>query len=151
MPLTRWDPFSDVRSLARRIERMMEPLTSAVPASFQEPMGFFGGGFMPNVDIYEDKEEIVCWAELPGLDIKDVEIRLDDSVLTIQGERKLMREDKKENYQRVESNYGSFSRSFTMPSTIDRDRIRAEFKNGILEIHIPKRPEAKGRTIPIHT
>ena len=85
------------------------------------------------------------------MDIKDVEVRLEDSTLTIQGERKLVREDKKENYQRVESNYGTFTRSFTMPPTIDRDRIRADFKNGLLEIHIPKRPEAKGKTIPIHT
>lgn len=127
----------------------MEPMTSVT--SFREPFRYFGEGFWPNVDIYEDKEEIVCMVELPGMDIKDVEIRLEDSTLTIQGERKMTREDKKENYVRVEANYGSFSRSFTMPSTIDKDRIRAEFKNGVLEIHLPKRAEAKGRTIPIHT
>jgi len=138
-----------VRSLARRLERFMEPMTSVT--SFREPFRYFGEGFWPNVDIYEDKEEIVCMVELPGMDIKDVEIRLEDSTLTIQGERKMTREDKKENYVRVEANYGSFSRSFTMPSTIDKDRIRAEFKNGVLEIHLPKRAEAKGRTIPIHT
>jgi HSP20 family protein len=151
MAITSWDPFTEMRSLARRFERLMEPLTSAAPTAFREPMRYFGEGFWPNVDVYEDKEEIVCWAELPGMDIKDVEIRLEDSTLTIQGERKLWREDKKENYQRVESNYGAFARSFSLPSTIDRDRIRAEFKNGILEIHIPKRAEAKGKTIPIHT
>lgn len=151
MAITRWDPFSEMRTLTRRLERMMEPLTSSVPTSYREALGYFGEGFMPNVDIYEDKEEIICWAELPGMDIKDVEIRLEDSTLTIQGERKLHREEKKENYRRVESNYGSFTRSFTMPPTIDRDRIRADFKNGLLEIHIPKRPEAKGKTIPIHS
>lgn len=149
MAITSWDPLTEVRSLARRLERFMEPMTSVM--SFREPFRYFGEGFWPNVDIYEDKEEIVCMVELPGMDIKDVEIRLEDSTLTIQGERKMTREDKKENYVRVEANYGSFSRSFTMPSTIDKDRIRAEFKNGVLEIHLPKRTEAKGRTIPIHT
>jgi len=149
MAITSWDPLTEVRSLARRLERFMEPMTSVT--SFREPFRYFGEGFWPNVDIYEDKEEIVCMVELPGMDIKDVEIRLEDSTLTIQGERKMTREDKKENYVRVEANYGSFSRSFTMPSTIDKDRIRAEFKNGVLEIHLPKRTEAKGRTIPIHT
>ncbi|MFO7155130.1 MAG: Hsp20/alpha crystallin family protein [Pseudomonadota bacterium] len=149
MAITSWDPLTEVRSLARRLERFMEPMTSVT--SFREPFRYFGEGFWPNVDIYEDKEEIVCMVELPGMDIKDVEIRLEDSTLTIQGERKMTREDKKENYVRVEANYGSFSRSFTMPSTIDKDRIRAEFKNGVLEIHLPKRAEAKGRTIPIHT
>lgn len=148
MAITSWDPLTEVRSLARRLERFMEPMTSVT--SFREPFRYFGEGFWPNVDIYEDKEEIVCMVELPGMDIKDVEIRLEDSTLTIQGERKMTREDKKENYVRVEANYGSFSRSFTMPSTIDKDRIRAEFKNGVLEIHLPKRTEAKGRTIPIH-
>lgn len=149
MGITSWDPLTEVRSLVRRLERFMEPMTSVT--SFREPFRYFGEGFWPNVDIYEDKEEIVCMVELPGMDIKDVEIRLEDSTLTIQGERKMTREDKKENYVRVEANYGSFSRSFTMPSTIDKDRIRAEFKNGVLEIHLPKRTEAKGRTIPIHT
>lgn len=149
MAITSWDPLTEMRSLARRLERFMEPMTSVT--SFREPFRYFGEGFWPNVDIYEDKEEIVCMVELPGMDIKDVEIRLEDSTLTIQGERKMTREDKKENYVRVEANYGSFSRSFTMPSTIDKDRIRAEFKNGVLEIHLPKRTEAKGRTIPIHT
>lgn len=149
MGITSWDPLTEVRSLVRRLERFMEPMTSVT--SFREPFRYFGEGFWPNVDIYEDKEEIVCMVELPGMDIKDVEIRLEDSTLTIQGERKMTREDKKENYVRVEANYGSFSRSFTLPSTIDKDRIRAEFKNGVLEIHLPKRAEAKGRTIPIHT
>jgi len=148
MAITTWDPLTEMRSLARRLERFMEPLTSVT--TFREPFRYFGEGFWPNVDIYEDKEEIVCMVELPGMDSKDVEIRLEDSTLTIQGERKLTWEDKRENYVRVESNYGSFSRSFTMPSTIDKDRVRAEFKNGVLEIHLPKRSEAKGKTIPIH-
>jgi len=148
MAITTWDPLTEMRSLARRLERFMEPLTSVT--TFREPFRYFGEGFWPNVDIYEDKEEIVCMVELPGMDSKDVEIRLEDSTLTIQGERKLTWEDKRENYVRVESNYGSFSRSFTIPSTIDKDRVRAEFKNGVLEIHLPKRSEAKGKTIPIH-
>lgn len=151
MAITRWDPFSDMRALTRRLERVIEPFSGAAPALFREPMSYLEGAFWPSVDIYEDKEEIVCRAELPGMEIKDVEVRLEDSTLTIQGERRLFKEEKKENYQRVESNYGTFTRSFTMPATIDRERVRADFKNGILEVHIPKRAEAKGKSIPIHS
>lgn len=151
MAITRWDPFSDMRSLSRRLERMMEPITASVPTFWREPLSMAEMGVWPAVDIYEDKEEIICRAELPGMELKDVELRLEDSTLTLQGERKLHHADKKENYQRIESSYGSFTRSFALPSTIDKDRIRADFKNGVLEIHIPKREGAKGKTIPIHS
>lgn len=150
MAITRWDPMSEMRTLSRRLERMMEPITGGAPVFWREPVSY-AGSMWPSVDIYEDKEEIICRAELPGMEIKDVEVRLEDSTLTLQGERKLFKEEKQENYQRVESTYGSFSRSFALPPTIDRERVRAEFKNGILEVHIPKRPEAKGKTIPIHS
>lgn len=150
MAISRWDPLNEMRTLSRRLERMMEPIAGVAPTFWREPVSYTAN-LWPSVDIYEDKEEIICRAELPGMEIKDVELRLEDSTLTLQGERKLFREDKQENYQRVESTYGTFSRSFALPPTIDRERVRADFKNGVLEIHIPKRAEAKGKTIPIHS
>ncbi len=105
----------------------------------------------PAVDVYEDRDEIMLRAELPGLEQKEVEVVIEDSTLTVRGERKLHREDKRENYQRVESSYGTFTRSFSMPSTIDRDKVRAEMHNGILEVHVPKREGARGKNIPIKT
>lgn len=127
----------------------MEPLAN-IPF-WREPMAAEEMGMWPTVDIYEDKEEIVCRAELPGMEQKDVDVRLEDSTLTLQGQRRLFKEEKKENYQRIESSYGQFSRSFALPSTIDRDRIRAEMKHGVLEVRIPKREGAKGKSIPIES
>jgi len=148
MNLTRWDPLRDMRALTRRMEQAFEPLTAGWSGPALEP---WSGGAVafPTTDVYEDREEITIRAEVPGMEQKDVEVLLEDSTLTLRGERKLHREDRKENYLRVESASGSFSRSFSLPSTIDRDKIRAEMKNGVLEVHIAKREGAKGKSIPI--
>ena len=143
MAITRWDPLSEFRSLARRMERMTEPFAISPFELLRE------GQVWPPVDVYEDKEEIVLRAELPGMERKEVEVVLEDSTLSIRDERHLQREEKKENYQRIESAYGSFTRSFPLPSTVDRDKVRAEMKEGVLEVHVPKREGARGKTIPI--
>jgi len=148
MAITRWDPFNDLRALSRRVERAMEPMYGNLPF-FREAMPLGDVGMWPAVDVYEDKEEIVFRAELPGMEQKDVDVRIEDSTLTFQGTRRLFKEEKKENYQRVESSYGTFTRSFALPGTIDRERVRAEMKGGILEVHVPKREGAKGKSIPI--
>ena len=145
--LTRWDPLQDVRSLFRRLERGND-LFPNLPLQGIEPWGQTGN-MLPAVDVYEDREEIVFRAELPGMEQKEVELLLEDSTLTLRGERKMFHEDKRENYQRVESAYGTFSRSFSLPATIDREKIRAEMKSGVLEVHIPKREGARGKAIPI--
>ncbi len=150
MAITRWDPMNDLRSMTRRFERAMEPLGAGYLFS-REALPMRDDGMWPAVDIYEDKEEIVCRAEVPGMELKDVDVRLEDSTLTLQGHRRLFKEEKKENYQRVESVSGHFTRSFALPGTIDRDRIRAEMKDGILEVHVPKREGAKGKSIPIQS
>jgi HSP20 family protein len=106
-------------------------------------------GWTPSCDIYEDGEEIVVRAELAGVEPKDVEIRFENGVLTLKGERKLEMEEKRENYHRVELSYGTFTRSFSLPASIDAEKIRAESKHGVLLVHLPKKPEAKPKTIQV--
>jgi HSP20 family protein len=103
----------------------------------------------PAVDIYEDESQLVLTAEVPGLSEKDVEIKIEDNVLSIHGERKLEKETREENYHRIERAYGSFFRSFTLPNYIDQDKIRAEHENGVLKIAMPKKAELKPRKVRI--
>lgn len=149
MAMLQNNPLSEVRSLMRRVEQAFEPLTTWRPAWEREAIPF-GMEAVPPVDIFEDKEEVIIRADVPGLDQKELEVLLEDSTLTLRGQRKLYKEDRKENYQRIESAYGAFSRTFSMPSTIDRDKLRADLKNGVLEVHIPKREGAKGKMIHIN-
>jgi HSP20 family protein len=140
--LTRWDPF---RELARVQEEMNR-------AFGDERLPFRAGesvGWTPACDIYEDGEEIVVRAELAGVEPKDVEIRFENGVLTLKGERKLEKEEQRENYHRVELSYGTFTRAFTLPASIDAEKILAESKHGVLHIHLPKKPEAKPKSIQV--
>ena len=140
--LTRWDPF---RELARVQEEMNRALAD-------ERLPFRAGdsvGWTPSCDIYEDGEEIVLRAELAGVEPKDVEIRFENGVLTLKGERKLEKEEKRENYHRVELSYGTFTRAFSLPASIDSEKIRAESKHGVLHLHLPKKPEAKPKSIQV--
>jgi len=106
---------------------------------------------VPAVDVFEKDGELVFKAELPGVEEKDIDLKLDGNVLTLRGERKMEKKEDKDNYHRIESFYGSFSRSFTLPEKADREKIKAEYKNGVLTITIPQRPEAKPREIPVST
>ncbi len=140
--LTRWDPF---RELARAQEEMNRAFGG-------ERSLFRAGesvGWTPPCDIYEDGEEIVLRAELAGVEPKDVEIGFESGVLTLKGERKLAMEDKRENYHRVELSYGTFTRAFSLPASIDAEKIRAESKSGVLVVHLPKKPEAKPKSIQV--
>jgi HSP20 family protein len=103
----------------------------------------------PPVDIYETEDAIVLKAELPGVDPKDVEVRVEDNTLYLKGERKFEKEVKEQNYHRVERSYGSFARSFSLPNSISTDKVKAEFKDGLLTLTMPKREEAKPKTIKI--
>jgi HSP20 family protein len=150
MSLVRFDPMRDFRQLARRFESAFNEPFGVVPGISTEQLGG-AWGHWPSVDIYEDREEVVFRAELPGMEQKEVDLLLEDSTLTLRGERKLHREDKRENYQRIESACGSFTRSFSLPSTVDREKVRAEMHNGILEVHLPKREGSRGKSIPIKT
>jgi HSP20 family protein len=104
---------------------------------------------MPNVDIFEDEEGLSLRFELAGIESKDVDIRFENGVLTLRGERKLEHEDKRDKYHRVELSYGTFTRSFSLPGSIDAEKIKAESKNGVLTVFLPKKPEAKPKSIQV--
>ncbi len=144
--LISWDPYRDYRSLQERINRAFG-LTSTRREREEESLG----AWLPPVDISEDKDKIVLTAELPGFKEDQVQNDMEGNVLTLRGERKF--EETKEgdgrNYHRLERSYGQFVRSFTLPSNVDRENIRANFSNGLLEIELPKREEAKPRQIRI--
>jgi len=106
-------------------------------------------GWTPATDIYEDEEGLTLKFELAGVEPKDVDIRFENGVLTVKGERKLEKEETKENYHRVELSYGAFNRSFSLPPTVDTDKIEAESKVGVLVIHLPKKAEAKPKSIQV--
>jgi HSP20 family protein len=105
--------------------------------------------WMPSVDILEKDGNLILRAELPGMAQKEIDLKVEGDTLTLKGERKLENEDKKSNYHRIESYYGSFTRSFRLPETVDVDKINAEYKNGVLTITIPQKPEVKPREIPV--
>lgn len=140
--LTRWDPFRDLARVQEEMSRVLG----------DDRLQFRAGdsvGWTPACDIYEDGEEIVVRAELAGVEPGDVELRFENGVLTLKGERKLEKEDRRENYHRLELSYGTFTRAFSMPATIDAEKIRAESKQGVLHIHLPKKPEAKPKSIQV--
>jgi HSP20 family protein len=107
------------------------------------------GTWTPSVDIYETENSLVLTAEVPGLDERDIEIRIEDNTLTLKGDRKFEKETKEENYHRIERSYGSFYRSFTLPHYIDQSKIEAEHDNGILKITMPKKHELKPRKVKV--
>jgi len=106
-------------------------------------------GWTPATDIYEDEEGLTLRFELAGVEPKEVDIRFENGVLTIKGERKLEKEDRKENYHRVELSYGTFNRSFSLPPTVDADKIEAASKSGVLVVYLPKKAEAKPKSIQV--
>jgi HSP20 family protein len=107
------------------------------------------GAWSPSVDIFENKNEIVLEAELPGMNSEDVNISIENNVLTLHGERRFEKKDEIDNFHRVERSYGSFTRSFTLPPTVSSENANAEFQNGVLRLTLAKREEAKPRRIEI--
>ena len=110
-----------------------------------------GDRWLPAVDILEKEGNLVLRAEVPGMNEKDIDLKLEGNVLTLKGEKKLEHEEDRNRYHRMESFYGSFTRSFTLPDSVDRDHINAEYKNGILTVTIPQKPEVRPREIPVST
>jgi HSP20 family protein len=147
MAIVRFDPFRDLMTLQERMNRIFDESYRGARTTGDD--WALGGSWAPAVDIYEHEGNIVLKAELPGIDSNDVDIRLENNVLTLRGERKVDHEVKQENYHRVERAYGSFSRSFTLPSIVDQEKIKAEYKDGVLELTLPKREEAKPKQISI--
>jgi HSP20 family protein len=148
MAIVRWEPFRNLVSLHDRMNRLFDETYHAREGHSDD--WALGGSWAPVVDIYEEEGLIVLKAELAGVDPKDVDIRVENNVLTLKGERHLDTEVKKENYHRVERTYGAFSRSFTLPSVVDGEKIKAEIKDGVLKVTLPKKEEAKPRQIAIN-
>ncbi len=148
MAIVRWEPFRDLMSLQDRMNRLFDESFRGLARPGEEDW-VLGGAWAPPVDVYEHEGNIVLKAELPGVDPKDVDIRLENNVLTLRGERKFGSEVKRDSYHRVERSYGTFSRSFTLPSLVDQQHIKADFKDGVLQVTLPKREEAKPKQIQI--
>jgi HSP20 family protein len=140
MAMTRFEPFRDLMRLQDELSRVFDDRAYRNGESV---------GWTPACDIYEDEEGVTLRFDLAGVEPKDVDIRFENGVLTLRGERKLDKEDKRDNYHRIERSFGAFTRSFTLPGTVDASQIRAEAKNGVLTIGLPKRAEAKPRSIQV--
>ena len=149
MAIVRWEPFRDLVGLQERMNRLFHDSYRGASRETGEDDWALGGSWAPAVDIFEHEGNIVLKAELPGVDSKDVDILVENNVLTLRGERKFDNEVKRESYHRVERSYGAFSRSFTLPTVVDTDKIKAEFNEGVLRVTLPKREEAKPKQISI--
>ena len=148
MAIVRWQPFRDLLATEREFDRIFREAFSPL---FTEREGELSTrAWAPAVDIFETEDNIVLKAEVPGVEPKDVEVRVEDNTLYLKGERKFEKETKEENYHRIERSYGSFARSFALPNSIDGEKVAAEYKDGLLTLTLPKREEAKPKTIKIN-
>ena len=144
MAIVKVDPFREFAAMQDRVNRLFGNVHLR-----DEDTGL-RGSWMPPVDIYEtENHDLVVRAELPGLNREEIEVSLENSTLVLKGEKKLDSEVKDESYRRIERTYGTFHRSFTLPTTVDAGRISAEFKNGVLTVKLPFREEARPRTINV--
>ena len=143
--LTRWEPFREWNTLPSRLNRLFEEQTRG---GSEESLT--AGAFVPPVDVYEDEHSIQLKLEVPGIDEKDLDVKVENNVLTVSGERKFEKEEKEENFRRVERRYGSFTRSFTLPNTVNSEDVSADCSNGVLKIKLGKRAEAKPKQIKVN-
>ncbi len=146
MAIVRWDPFRDLAEVQERVNRVLGEFYGG---RGQDDV-MRRGTWIPPVDIYEgSNHEMVIKAELPDIRREDIDIRVEDNTLTISGEKKLDDEVKQEQFHRVERAYGSFTRSFSLPATIDTEKVSADYKNGVLTVKLPLREEAKPKQIQV--
>ena len=143
--LTRWEPFREFSTLQDRMNRL-----------FRETQGnsqdesLTSSSFAPAVDVYEDEHNVTLKIEVPGIDEQDIDVRVENNTLTVHGERKIEKEEKEENYRRVERQYGSFTRTFNLPPTVDAEKVQADYDKGVLKITLPKKAEAKPKQIKVN-
>jgi HSP20 family protein len=141
--ITRWDPFRTISSFEEQVNRIFE---NSFPGKGDNSAL---ASWAPAVDIYETENELVIKADLPEVNEKDLDVRVENNMLTIRGERKFEQKVKEDNYLRVERAYGTFTRSFNLPNTVSTESIKAEFKNGVLTVEMPKRAESKPRQVKV--
>ena len=143
MAMSRWDPFRDLMSIQNELNRLFGRTYAGETGSGAS------GAWVPPLDIYETEEKFVVTLELPGIGADDVDVSVEDSTLTVRGERKFYTEVDEDSFHRVERRYGQFVRSLSLPSTADAERIQASFDKGVLTIEVPKAEQAKPRKITV--
>jgi HSP20 family protein len=142
--IVRWEPFRNLSTLQDQVNRLFETSLPGRPENSELTT------WAPAVDIYETENELVIKADLPEIDEKGLDVRVENNMLTIRGERKFDEKVKEDNYLRIERTYGSFSRSFSLPNTVNTGAIKAEYKNGVLTVEMPKRAEMKPKQVKIN-
>jgi HSP20 family protein len=146
--IIRRDPFFELTSLQDRVNQLFNQTFGGFEGfGFEQPLAT--ANFLPPVDIFEDEHNITLQAEIPGVKQEDLSVTLENNVLTITGDRKFKEEEKKENFHRIERRYGKFTRSFTLPASVDSQSVNATFENGVLNVTLPKREEFKPKQITI--
>ena len=143
--LTRWDPFREFSTLQDRMNRLFH---DSFGDSREEALTTTA--FAPPVDVYEDEHNVTLKIEVPGIDEKDIDVRIENNTLTVHGERKFEKDEKEENYRRVERQYGSFTRTFTLPNTVETENVSANYDKGVLKIKLAKKAEAKPKQIKVN-
>src|SRR5260221_3838580 len=144
--LTRWEPFREFTTLQDRMNRLFRD--SFGPEAQDQSLAT--SSFAPPVDVYEDEHNITLKIEVPGIEEKDIDVRIENNTLTVHGERKFEKEEKEENYRRVERQYGSVTRSFTLPSTVDAEKVQADYDKGVLKVKLAKKAQAKPKQIKVN-
>jgi HSP20 family protein len=143
--LTRWEPFREFSTLQDRINRVFRESYNG-----GQDESLTTSSFAPAVDVYEDEHKVSLKIEVPGIDEKDIDVRVENNTLTVHGERKIEKEEKEENYRRVERQYGSFTRTFTLPQTVNTENVSANYDKGVLKITLTKKAEAKPKQIKVN-
>jgi len=143
--LTRWDPFAEMADLRREMDHIFGEFFGRTPSSMAATEAMWS----PLVDIHETKDSFLLMAELPGVKQEDVEVSVEGDTLTLKGERKRETEVKEDQYHRIERSYGRFERSILLPSVVDPNRVKATYRDGVLEVQLPKKEEAKPKEIKV--
>ena len=144
--LTNWNPYREYPTVEDRVNRLIREAYS--PVGPEEALT--ATSFAPPVDIYEDEHYITLKLEVPGVDEKDIDVRIENNTLTVHGERKFEKEEKEENFRRVERHYGSFTRSFNLLDSVDAEQVRAHYDKGVLKITLAKKAEAQPKRIKVN-
>jgi HSP20 family protein len=147
--LSRWEPFREFSTMQDRMNRMNRLFRESYSPEGPEE-ALTTTNFAPPVDIYEDEQNISLKLEVPGIDEKDIDVHIEGNTLTVHGERKIEKEEKEENFRRIERQYGSFTRSFTLPSSVDPGQVNAHYDKGVLKINLAKKAEAKPKQIKVN-
>ena len=147
--LNRWEPLREFSAMQDRINRMNRLFRESYSPEGPEE-ALTTTNYAPPVDIYEDEHNITLKIDVPGIDEKDIDVRIEGNTLTVHGERKIEKEEKEENFRRVERQYGEFTRSFTLPSSVDTGQVNANYDNGVLKITLAKKADAKPKQIKVN-